>query len=127
MRIRLVIGTLVLAAAISDAQELKPQTGTGVVSGRVISAPCDGPISGAHVRLRTVNPPIGFASTYFDAITEANGGFSFAGVPAGTIQLTANLDGYLEGRVGQRRPNGDGVSFVWLKRLESLAGSPDPT
>jgi hypothetical protein len=122
MRCLLVVGTVCLAAAAGSGQELKQQTGAGVVSGRVIDAATRAPIPGARVRLSTINPPIGYASTYRDVAAESDGTFTFTAVPAGTVRVTADLDGYLEGKFGVRRPGGPGVWFP-LEEGERFRGA----
>lgn len=65
---------------------------TGVVAGRVVDAGSGAGIPGARVELsETITGPDGLTAT---AVSDAEGGFSFDGVPAGRWTLFAQQDGY---------------------------------
>ena len=74
------------------------KTGTGRISGRVLSTDAGGPLRRAQVRLTA--PEIGVKT----ALTDAEGRFEFRDLPAGRFNLNASKSGYVNVQYGQTRP-----------------------
>ena len=74
------------------------KTGTGRISGRVLSTDSAGPLRRAQVRLTA--PEIGVKT----ALTDAEGRFEFRDLPAGRFSLNASKSGYVNVQYGQTRP-----------------------
>ena len=102
---RIVIAVAVLWAASAQASQ---SPATSVVLGRVVEGVSEVPIADAMVLF------VGMAAPYVrvGAMTDSNGSFTFFNVPAGQYELSATKPGYWSGGFGQRRPNGQGRSYV---------------
>src|SRR6476646_2167076 len=113
-RSRLVLAMLLTVAGVSaDGRQLKPAVvGTGVIAGRVVDARSGAPVSGAHVHVMQVNPPIGINGRYENTVSDATGHFAFNTLPAGRFEVSASQPGYLAGNVGKLRADGEGV---WIR------------
>ncbi|HEX6465064.1 MAG TPA: carboxypeptidase-like regulatory domain-containing protein, partial [Vicinamibacterales bacterium] len=79
-------------------------TGTGTISGRVVSEPGP-PISGVAVTL--IPASAGAAKRL--ARTNAQGRFEFSELPQGRFSISATAPGYVEWEFGQRRPSEPGT------------------
>jgi Carboxypeptidase regulatory-like domain len=91
--------TLVLAAQTASAQQPPPaQEGTGVVAGGLADAGGQ-PVRKAQVRL--VSVPARSART---TTSDAEGRFSFTGLPPGEYTVSASKPGHLDAVFGARRP-----------------------
>lgn len=101
-----------------DAAPAQP-TGTGVVSGTVVSANPGRPMRRARVSLSGTEPRYGKSAT-----TDDQGRFSFTEVPAGLFDLSASKPGYLDVIFGQKQPgNGRAGTPIQLangQRLENM-------
>ena len=80
-----ILGSMMLAAPLAA------QSGTGVVTGRVLDSASTQPLASASVRIQ---------GTTLGALTQADGSFRIPGVPVGTQQLRATRIGY----AAQTRP-----------------------
>jgi protocatechuate 3,4-dioxygenase beta subunit len=76
----------------------QPKTGTGRITGRVLSTDSGAPLRRAQVRLTA--PEMGLKI----ALTDAEGRFEFKDLPAGRFSLTASKSGYVHVQYGQTRP-----------------------
>jgi hypothetical protein len=76
----------------------QPKTGTGRISGRVISSETAAPLRRAQVRLTA--PEVGVKTS----LTDAEGRFEFKDLPAGRFTVTASKSGYVSVQYGQSRP-----------------------
>jgi hypothetical protein len=94
-------------------------TGTAIVSGQIVDAASNAPIGNAVVTLagrgagaarggRAAGPqPPGVPPAGpVRLLTGADGRFVLHDVPAGSLSVTVNADGYVPGTTGQTRPNG---------------------
>jgi hypothetical protein len=91
---------LVLSAAVASSQTAGQQTtvaGTGTLSGTVIDAGSRAPIGGAAVSYSTDGN-----RTRTTVQSDEAGRFSFAGVPAGRLFISAQKPGYVGGNYGVR-------------------------
>src|SRR5262245_4159226 len=99
---------LFAVAAMVNAQSTprdKPQaqrTGTGAIRGRVVRADTGEPLRRVQVHIDewSAKDQGGPSST----MTDAQGRYELAQLPAGTYQLKATRGGYVEVEYGQRRP-----------------------
>ena len=76
----------------------QPKTGTGRISGRVISSETAAPLRRAQVRLTA--PEVGVKTS----LTDTEGRFEFKDLPAGRFNVTASKSGYVSVQYGQTRP-----------------------
>lgn len=74
------------------------KSGTGRISGRVLSAETGAPLRRAQVRI--LGPDVGAKA----AMTDAEGRYEFRELPAGRFNLTASKSGYVMVQYGQTRP-----------------------
>lgn len=95
------IAAAALLLPIGLNQPLEGQETTGRVTGRVVDAATSRPLSGVQVFV----PPTGIGN-----ITDQDGRFVLANVPAGEQTVTAQLVGYKAGEVLVTVPAGDGVA-----------------
>ena len=77
----------------------EPQTGTGRIAGRVVSAETGTPVRRAQVSLNARE-----ARVNRNVATDNEGRFEFAGLPAGRYRLNVNKAGYVPLEYGQARP-----------------------
>jgi protocatechuate 3,4-dioxygenase beta subunit len=89
-------GAEMMMPGLGGPRQLK--TGTGRISGRVLSTDSGGPLRRAQVRLTA--PEIGVKT----ALTDADGRFEFRDLPAGRFSLNASKSGYVNVQYGQTRP-----------------------
>ena len=89
-------GVEMMMPGLGGQRQLK--TGTGRISGRVLSTDSGGPLRRAQVRLTA--PEIGVKT----ALTDAEGRFEFRDLPAGRFSLNASKSGYVNVQYGQTRP-----------------------
>lgn len=81
-------------------------SGSGTIVGVVITDTGE-PAVGATVSLKQPEEPPDFEPPAYRArttITDALGRFTFSGVPANTVELSATMPGFLEAVYGQARP-----------------------
>ena len=78
---------LVLILAVADPTPSHAQSETGAVRGKVLDATANVGVAGAQVFL---------AGTTIGTLTDAEGGYSLSGVPAGEQVITVRLIGYRE-------------------------------
>src|SRR5688572_8017483 len=100
-RLLQVIGILFAGCLVAFTQAQTPspgQPGTARIRGRVVAADTNAPLRGARVVafIADGQPPR-------EAVTDANGSYEVAQLPAGTFMVSASLDGYLSVAYGQRR------------------------
>jgi protocatechuate 3,4-dioxygenase beta subunit len=98
----LLLGTVVTAQLPARDQPPTPRAGSGVIRGRVVRADTGEPLRRVQVRVdewstRDLSGP---AAT----MTDAEGRYELAQLPAGRYQLKARRGGYVEVAYGQRRP-----------------------
>ena len=74
------------------------KTGTGKISGRVLSTETGAPLRRAQVRLTA--PEVGVKT----ALTDADGRFEFKDLPAGRFTVNASKSGHVSVQFGQSRP-----------------------
>jgi Carboxypeptidase regulatory-like domain len=74
------------------------KTGTGRITGRVLSAETGAPVRRAQVRITA--PEVGVKTS----LTDADGRFEFKDLPAGRFSITASKSGYVSVGYGQLRP-----------------------
>lgn len=100
-RLLQVIGILFASCLVAFTQAQTPspgRPGTGRIRGRVVAADTNMPLRGARV-LAFINdgqPPR-------EAVTDADGRYEIAQLPAGAFMVSASMDGYLAFMYGQRR------------------------
>jgi hypothetical protein len=92
-------------------------TGTGIVRGRVIAGDTGLPLRRARVVLR---PHAGAEARM--TLTDAEGVFSFAGLPAGRYDLQGGKARYVDTRLGARGPNrpGRAIEVAAGQTIDSL-------
>jgi hypothetical protein len=106
----------------ANAQSAPSQaTGTAIVSGQIVDAASNAPIGNAVVTLAgrgagaarggraggpQPQPPGVPPAGPVRLLTGADGRFVLHDVPAGSLSITVNADGYVPGTTGQTRPNG---------------------
>lgn len=81
---------------ILGGRQLK--TGTGRITGRVLSAETGAPVRRAQVRITA--PEVGVKTS----LTDADGRFEFKDLPAGRFSINASKSGYVNVGYGQTRP-----------------------
>jgi Carboxypeptidase regulatory-like domain len=98
----LLVGTVVNAQLPARDRPPAPRAGTGVIRGRVVRADTGEPLRRARVRVdeRSTGDLSGPGAT----MTDAEGRYELAQLPAGRYQLTASRGGYVSVAYGQRRP-----------------------
>jgi hypothetical protein len=106
LRARRAAAGLVLFAMAFVAHPALGQ-GTAVVRGRVVAADTGLPLRRATVALRSVGQKEGGLS----ADTDAEGAFTFHGVPAGRYRLSATKTRYVDAALGARAPGRPGRAF----------------
>ena len=89
-------GEQMMMPGLGPRPQLK--TGTGRITGRVLSTDTGAPLRRAQVRLSA--PEIGVKM----ALTDAEGRFEFKELPAGRFTLNASKSGYVNVQYGQTRP-----------------------
>ena len=89
-------GEQMMMPGLGPRPQLK--TGTGRISGRVLSTDTGAPLRRAQVRLSA--PEIGVKM----ALTDAEGRFEFKELPAARFTLNASKSGYVNVQYGQTRP-----------------------
>jgi protocatechuate 3,4-dioxygenase beta subunit len=98
----LVVAFLLAGSLVASTQAPpSPPSGqpdTGRIRGRIVAADTNAPLRGARVVAFIANgqPPR-------EAVTDADGRYEVAQLPAGTFTVSASLDGYLSVAYGQRR------------------------
>jgi hypothetical protein len=101
-RLLLVVAFLFAGSLVASTQAPPSppsgQPGTGRIRGRVVAADTNAPLRGARVVafIADGQPPR-------EAVTDADGRYEVAQLPAGTFMVSASLDGYLSVMHGQRR------------------------
>jgi hypothetical protein len=104
-----------------------PETGTGLVMGRVVDEKSGRPVPGAIVTIGSTATVMGVTSfgggptvvtttpgalngrpgpSTLRVITDSDGRFAFLDLPAGKKSFSVNASGYVGGGYGQRRPTG---------------------
>jgi hypothetical protein len=98
----LLAGSVVTAQLPARDQPKTPRAGTGVIRGRVVRADTGEPLRRVQVRVDqwSTGDLRGPAAT----MTDAEGRYELAQLPAGRYQLKARRGGYVEIAYGQRRP-----------------------
>src|SRR5687767_6701233 len=91
-----------------------PETGTGRIRGRIVAAQSSTPLRRAQV---TLGVP---ASQARSTITDSEGRFEFAELPAGRYAVVASKTGFVTLQYGQRRPT-DVTDFIVLADGERRA------
>lgn len=87
----------------------QPQpTGTGRIRGRVVAAVTNGPLRRVQMALQWSETPA-FRRI---VMTDAEGRYEFAELPAGKFSLSASKPGYVSLQYGQRRPYEGGTSIA---------------
>jgi hypothetical protein len=104
-RIVMAVAAVLLAGVFVSARQrpAEPATGTAVISGRVVDGVTGRPVEGFHVSVSREPYVPGLPG----GTTGADGAFSIRGLPSGTYRIWGAGPGYLEGRYGARRPQGD--------------------
>src|SRR5262245_52492196 len=95
----LIVSALVSAEQVPIRDGGGPKTGTGYISGVVVTDDNGAPLRRVAVNLTGAGLGPGFLSLSNDA-----GQFEFANLPAGSFTLTASKPGYLSGAYGQTVP-----------------------
>ena len=100
-RLPLVIAFVLAGSLVAFTQapsSPSAQPGTGRIRGRVVAADTNVPLRGARVVafIADGQPPR-------DAVTDADGRYEFADLPAGAFMVSASMDGYLSFAYGQQR------------------------
>src|SRR5687768_6020979 len=96
-------------------QERRIPVGTATISGSVVSADLGRPVRGARIMLNGQASGAGRAagnnlsSLSRAIVTDENGQFSFARLPAGEFQLSISHSQFLARNYGQRRSGGQGT------------------
>src|SRR5882672_1067 len=92
--------------AQQPARDAPPATGTAIIRGRVLVAGNDRPLS--RVEVRAFCTPLRVNKA---ALTDANGRYEIAELPAGRYTVSATRVNYVRASYGQRRPLGPGGSI----------------
>lgn len=98
----LLLGTVVTAQLPARDQSPTPRAGTGVIRGRVVRADTGEPLR--RVQVRVDEWSTGDLSGPAATMTDAEGRYELAQLPAGRYLLKARRGGYVEVAYGQRRP-----------------------
>jgi Carboxypeptidase regulatory-like domain len=96
------VGTVAAAQLPARDQPLTPRAGTGVIRGRVVRADTAEPLRRVQVRVDEWDTRDG--SGQAATMTDVEGRYELAQLPAGRYQLKATRGGYVEVAYGQRRP-----------------------
>lgn len=101
--------TWALAAQSRDSATTTPppNTGTGVMMGIIALDGSGQPVEGARVTLNGIE-----LRGSRSALTNEDGQFVFADLPAGTYTVRATLTGHISGTYGQKQPGKPGTSIV---------------
>jgi hypothetical protein len=84
------------------------QTGGGVIAGVITTAGANPvPVRRVIVLLNSTDPKVGRTT-----VTDDEGRFSFAALPAARYSMTATKPGYLDARYGATRPEGSGTPIA---------------
>jgi hypothetical protein len=96
-----------------------PQTGTARIRGRVVVAQTGAPLRRAQVSLNSSTPQAPMARA---VMTDAEGRFEFAQLPAGRYSVAVSKTGYVGLRYGQRRPTDSATTLTLAdgERLDSV-------
>ncbi|TAK15855.1 MAG: carboxypeptidase regulatory-like domain-containing protein [Acidobacteria bacterium] len=112
---------LLLALTIALAPNQGPPSGqavgTGTISGVVTSSPSNRPIPNATLR---VVQWVGGLGRQFTARTDAQGKFTLKDLVAGSYEITAQADGHVTMRYGQRAPT-DGPRRIELADAQQFS------
>ena len=113
----------------APARDAPLKTGTATIRGRVVADGTNAPLARVDVRITTSDSPA--ANT---AVTDVNGRYELANLPAGKFIVTASKPNYMRVAYGQTRPQGVGqpievtdgrtvtnINFV-LQRAGAIAG-----
>ena len=92
------------AFAQAPARDAPPPTGTSAIRGRVVAAAGDRPLAKAEVRAAS-----GLLRVNKAALTDANGRYEIAELPAGRYTVSVSKPNYVRASYGQRRPLGPGA------------------
>lgn len=89
---------------------------SGQILGRVVDGDSGRPVSEATVRLTwmpVVTDGIPAPQSFDDSVlTDGSGRFVFAGLPAGSFQLTVKKSGFVDGGFGKVRPTGGTINLI---------------
>ena len=100
-------------AQTSPPRDVQPaQTGTGVISGRILAADTGRPLRRAQIRLTA--PELGREPR--TTSTDADGRYEFTDLPAGRYTVSVSRSGYLRLQYGQHRPGEQGKPLQVLDR-----------
>ena len=107
-----VFSGLVLASwptAQAPAQTPPPRAGTALVSGRVLDAITSAPLDDAIVTIESnaIDGPAPFERRR--QLTDGQGRFAFAGLPASRVRVTVDRSGYMPGEYRRRSPESSGA------------------
>jgi hypothetical protein len=95
-------GSVVVAQSPARDKPPAPASGTGVIRGRVVRADTGEPLRRVQVRVdEWSNKDLGGPAA---TMTDADGRYELAQLPAGRYHLKARRGGYVEVAYGQRRP-----------------------
>lgn len=101
-RLLLVVAFLVAGSLVASTQAppspSSGQPGTGRIRGRVVAVDTNAPLRGARVVAYIAD-----GQRPREAVTDADGRYEVAQLPAGTFMVSASLEGYLSVAYGQRR------------------------
>jgi protocatechuate 3,4-dioxygenase beta subunit len=84
--------------------------GTGTISGRVLTADTGRPVKRARVAVS--GGAAGGGRSGGSAVTDDQGRYAIAGLPAGNYNITASKAGFVDAIYGQRRPLQPGAPFT---------------
>lgn len=91
------IVALLAAPAVAQPQRTAPErpSGTGVIEGRVIDGETESPVAGATITLSFIpTGPMPRDGLTIHVVADADGGFLFRDLPAGSHSLVAEARGY---------------------------------
>src|SRR4051794_24824660 len=94
---RLAAAVVVLSAVALHGQtpgSVVPRTGTATIRGRVVGSPAQTPLRNAHVELQLDDRP------FSSLLSDADGRFTAAALPAGRYVLSAEKAGYVKTTLG---------------------------
>lgn len=96
----------------NNANNAPPGARTGLIVGQVIDAVSGGPISEAVVQISMPGSFNNPSAPRGRVITDDEGRYFFADLPAGKYYLSAQKAGFMGGVFGQRRPSGETQQLV---------------
>ena len=106
----LVLGGAALFAAAQNPPAPKPQTGTGLIAGKVVEAGSQTPVAEAVVTLfGPNNPNVPNLGDRRRVMVDGQGRFVFTGLAAGSYRLISDQFGYMLGVYGALRPSTDAL------------------